>query len=92
MPPFEGFAIGPPEAATGELSQRRERGPETVRDGEQRAVPIPHRAARRVDQRAPTIQLWLDIPQPAFGWRQLETAALNRTRRIRDQQGGAHGV
>src|SRR5256885_4290315 len=57
--PYTTLFRSPHEAATGELCHRRERGPKTVRDGEQRAVPIPHRPGRRVDERAPAIQLWL---------------------------------
>ena len=92
VPPFKSFAVGPHEAATGEIRQRCERGPETVRDGEQRAVPIPHRPGRRVNECAPAIQLRLRRPKSALGWSQRETSALNRPRRERQQRWGRNGV
>ncbi|MCE9612345.1 MAG: hypothetical protein K8R23_19270 [Chthoniobacter sp.] len=45
VPALQYFTIRPDEAASGELRRRPKRGLETIRDGEQRAVPIPHRPA-----------------------------------------------
>ena len=55
VPTFESFTVSPYEAAWGELRESRERGPEAIGDGEQRAMPIPHRPGGRVDERAPTV-------------------------------------
>ena len=55
VPALQRFAIRPHEPTHCEFCQRPERGPETIGNGEQRAVPILHRPARRVDERSPTI-------------------------------------
>ena len=89
---FEGFAVSPHESATGELRHRRERGSETIRDGEQRAVPIPHCPGRRMDERAPAIQFWLREPQAALGRREFEASTLDGSRRERQQRWSRHGV
>src|SRR5947207_1512041 len=89
---FEGFAVSPHEAAACELAQRRKRGLETISDGEQRTVPVPHSAGRRVNERSPSVQFWLGIPQAALGRSQLQLSALNRARGIREWRRNVHGL
>ena len=49
------LAIAPDRPAISEFRQRPERRPEAIRNGQQRPVPIPHRPARRMNKRSPSI-------------------------------------